>query len=181
MSVSIQSIVTKKRINWNNEPLLQTALENLKNHGLRKTAHKLNVSVCALRFALKRRGIRASAITYTKRTNVRIADKIGAISRVSTPNPLQAEEALEHKPDNGCCWPMGDLANGNFRYCGKPKRLGKSYCEQCYKRAYVPNSALTESAVNRIWLGIRDNSSGPATQITKRGHRSLTSLNRLRA
>ena len=37
----------------------------------------------------------------------------------------------------GCRWPFGDPREADFRFCGEPVELGKSYCPTHQKLAYV--------------------------------------------
>jgi GcrA cell cycle regulator len=36
-----------------------------------------------------------------------------------------------------CRWPIGDPRDADFRFCGKPKMFGSSYCPDCRARAYT--------------------------------------------
>ena len=155
MTVSVQTAFSKKRINWNQGPILKLAIEGLKNHGLKKTANQLKISQSAIRFALKRRGIETRILRKSKPQSVRIADQICIVPRIKTDDPFLAQSAFEARPDNGCSWPIGELADGDFHFCGKPKLSGKSYCKACYSRAYIAGSEISEAGVTRIWLSVQ--------------------------
>ncbi|MDX7952793.1 GcrA family cell cycle regulator [Lichenihabitans sp. Uapishka_5] len=36
--------------------------------------------------------------------------------------------ALRDLPPRGCHWPIGDVEQDGFRFCGAPNRLGRPYC-----------------------------------------------------
>lgn len=138
MSVSVHSIENCKRINWNKGTILSDALEGVKNQGLSWTAKNLGIGIHALRFALRRRGI-DSRVYARKYESHPKSDRLIRVPIVRAPDPFLAQEAILDKPDNGCSWPMGDLANGDFHFCGKLRKAGKPYCKGCCKRAYLPN------------------------------------------
>ena len=39
-----------------------------------------------------------------------------------------------------CKWPIGDPANGEFRFCGHPVKPGSTYCEAHSAQAYQPQT-----------------------------------------
>ncbi|MEO0398304.1 MAG: GcrA family cell cycle regulator [Pseudomonadota bacterium] len=46
---------------------------------------------------------------------------------------------------NMCKWPIGDPASDDFRFCGQPTALGKSYCAYHARMAFQPSSTQRKS------------------------------------
>lgn len=130
----------KLRTVWNNERLREalTSLKTTKN--IKETAKQLGVPTTNLSRALRRRGfvIRATVArmkidcgSHKARTAI-----WGPNQFISDEAPFNAQAAFEAKPINGCSWPIGDLAKGDFRFCGA-KRAKGSYCGACHERAHL--------------------------------------------
>jgi hypothetical protein len=51
---------------------------------------------------------------------------------------LIATKALLELKKDGCKWPVGNPREEDFHFCNKPRIDGKSYCEEHYKKAYLP-------------------------------------------
>lgn len=137
MQVCVSVEHAPKRVNWSNEIILSSALNLLKKQGLKAAAKQLSVSRHALRQALNRRGLEFRTYAgYKKNVALPVQDRIFEISRFEGVDPFLAQEAITNKPDNGCSWPIGDLAKGHFNFCGKP-RTQKAYCGECAKLAYI--------------------------------------------
>lgn len=116
---------------------LQTAIEMLKRKSLKQTALHLEVSPNSLRHALKRRRISVRALR-----RMRIGDAPIPPVRIPEPgnpaiDPFVAMAVMEAKEPNGCSWPYGDLVEGDFYFCGKPRKSKSSYCPECAAKAHI--------------------------------------------
>lgn len=138
---SVTSCVTfeiKKRKIWKIQDV-QRAVAKLRTSTLHVTAKELNVSAHSLRFALRRRGfdvrfLRAKSIDGQTRLKSSVWP-LNSFPSLPIEAPIIAMEAIERKPEHGCSWPIGDLAEGNFRFCGRPRARRKSYCAICAQHA----------------------------------------------
>jgi len=59
--------------------------------------------------------------------------KLPPAPRVPRPVPRPAPTDPKHP----CCWPIGEPGKPGFRFCGAPSLVGKPYCEEHAKRAYI--------------------------------------------
>jgi len=54
------------------------------------------------------------------------------VRAVTPPPPMP-----HRRPAPSCCWPIGEPGKRDFRFCDDPSMLGKPYCEDHAKLAYV--------------------------------------------
>lgn len=133
---------TVRRKTWLQLDIAQ-ALSDLERLSLRAVADKIGVSQNALRFAIDRAGIDLHAYRSAKaKERAKLGPRFkGQIKRsFLSPNeakPFVAMDAIEAKPDDGCSWPIGDLEEGEFSFCGQPRLFKKAYCAACMSKAYV--------------------------------------------
>lgn len=135
----------KQRVNWSEERLKQALLSLKQTCSMKTTAKELNLTTESLKRALSRRGysMRGKLSRGFKRDNAKARSIYISHSNLNPESPFIAQAAFENKPINGCSWPIGDLNEGNFKFCGL-KRANGSYCHKHYNRAYVPTAPMNE-------------------------------------
>lgn len=47
-----------------------------------------------------------------------------------------------------CCWPFGEPGTKDFRYCDAPGIVGRSYCPEHHRLAYVRSAPISPEALN---------------------------------
>jgi hypothetical protein len=135
--------IVKRRTVWS-EDKLEKALSALKISSFEQAAQRLNVTQASLSRALRRRGFSIRA--HMARPKAKPAPAPAHFKSdfyIGENAPFLAMQAFESKPDNGCSWPLGDLAGDSFSFCGKPRAAKGAYCPECFKRAYEPSLPLS--------------------------------------
>ncbi len=145
-----------KRKAWD-ELSINQALLALRTQDLKGVSHQMGVSQHSIRHALGREGISIRAyrraVAHEKK-RVHTRSKSAAFISIHIGNELERPfwvmAAFEHKPANGCSWPIGDLDQGSFKFCGAPRARKKPYCAECAKRAYEPATPLDKKLYSYI-------------------------------
>ncbi len=60
-------------------------------------------------------------------------------AEIAVPAPKRAKRTLITTLDltiDTCRWPLGDPANSDFHYCGKPPLIGRTYCDKHDAQSY---------------------------------------------
>lgn len=60
-----------------------------------------------------------------------------AIAMTVSEPPAQPPPTHQRRPAPSCCWPIGEPGTPAFRFCDDLSELGKSYCSEHNKLAYV--------------------------------------------
>lgn len=54
---------------------------------------------------------------------------------------------------NACCrWPLGDPRQDGFRFCGRRRAEGKSYCDLHILEAYQPSAPRSVRELERLFV-----------------------------
>lgn len=72
---------------------------------------------------------------------------VNAPPAAPTPPPMPSiairRRAAPPRPGDMCCWPIGDPATAEFRFCGEPSRQrGATYCLEHHALAYIDKTSL---------------------------------------
>jgi GcrA cell cycle regulator len=55
---------------------------------------------------------------------------------------LTDRKTLLDLKENDCRWPIGDLRNPDFHFCGAQRLAGRPYCPVHWRMAFAPGRAL---------------------------------------
>lgn len=86
-------------------------------------------------------GIHRSRLAISTKSHVlglRSPKYLGPTSRRPPPvevHPVVSQRLIE-LADDQCRWPIGDLNDPSFRFCGEKKAPSQSYCPECARKAY---------------------------------------------
>lgn len=129
--------------------LVAKALNLLQANEPPQVARKLGISYGSLRRALYRRGIRVKDF-FIQRAKTRRQRVRALVKPSANPNrPFNAMAAFEHDP-GGCRFPLGDLDQGTFRFCGRD--TNRTYCATHRGKVYLRDSGHWTHEQYERWL-----------------------------
>ena len=117
------------------EKLREAGFERSKNSCISR-AKRLDLAKLPIRNNSRKVGRHLKVKKKSSRHSKSSGSKNELQNDIDLNDPIDCDAvALEDLEPHHCRWPIGDPQSSNFRFCGKRRRLGASYCQEHWERS----------------------------------------------